>query len=177
MTKKIVINEKNLVQDDSWLNFRKVRAIIENKKGEIIVSNEGGIYIFPGGKCDGEESEELAIKREIEEETGIKLTDEFMEKILEIEAFYDDFYDFRSDSIKPRHMLTTYFHVKTKKKIDTNKLKLTTDEKKLGFNIFTCSKNNLYKLLNEDHSLIRNGKFFDEENKVVLEEIFMQKKR
>lgn len=174
--KRIVLNDKNLVQDDSWLNFRKVRAIIENNVGEIIVSNEGGICIFPGGKCDGDEPEELAIKREIEEETGIKLTSDVMEKVLEIEAFYDDFYDFRSDSIKPRHMLTTYFHVKTEKKIDTNKLKLTPSEEKLGFNVFTTGKNNLYKLLNEHHSNIRNGKFFDEENKVVLEEIFMKKK-
>lgn len=144
--KRVVLNDKKLVPNSNWLNFRKVRAIIENKNGEIIVSNEGGICIFPGGKCDGEEYEELAIKREIEEETGIKLTNDFMEKILEIEAFYDDFYDFRSDSIKPRHMLTTYFYVKTEKKIDTNKLKLTTDEKRLGFNIFTTGKNNLYKL-------------------------------
>lgn len=163
--KKIILNDKNLVPDSSWLNFRKVRAIIENKEGKIVISKEGGVYIFPGGKCDGDEKEEVAIKREIKEETGIILTDEMLEKVLEIEAFYDDFWDYRSKTFKPRHMLTTYFYIKTNKKINVDNMGLTT------------GKNNLYKLLNEDHSLIRNGKFFDEENKAVLEEIFMKKKR
>lgn len=63
--KKIILNDKNLVPDSSWLNFRKVRAIIENKEGKIVISKEGGVYIFPGGKCDGDEKEEVAIKREI----------------------------------------------------------------------------------------------------------------
>lgn len=169
--KRIILNDKNLVMDSNWLNFRKVRAIIENKDGDIVISKEGGIYIFPGGKCDGEELEEVAIKREIKEETGIKLTDEVLEKVLEIESYYDDFYDHRSNSLKPRHTLTTYFYIKTDKKINFNELELTTGEKNLGFNIFTQSKNNLYKLLNKEHSNLRNGKFFDEENKIVLEEI------
>lgn len=175
--KRIVLNDKNLVQDDSWLYFRKVRAIIDDKERKIVVSKEGGVYIFPGGKCDGDEKEEAAIIREIKEETGIIITDEILEKVLVIESFYDDFWDYRSESLKPRHTLTTYFYIKTDKKINVDKLELTESEKRLNFNIFTCDKNNLYKLLKEDHSLIRNGKFFDEENKVVLEEIFMKKKR
>lgn len=175
--KKIILNDKNLVPDSSWLNFRKVRAIIENKEGKIVISKEGGVYIFPGGKCDGDEKEEVAIKREIKEETGIILTDEMLEKVLEIEAFYDDFWDYRSKTFKPRHMLTTYFYIKTNKKINVDNMGLTTGEIEKGFEIFTTGKNNLYKLLKEDHSLIRNGKFFDEENKAVLEEIFMKKKR
>lgn len=169
--KKIVLNDKNLVQDASWLNFRKVRAILQNKDGEFLLTKQGGVYIFPGGKCEGNELEEVAIKREVKEETGILLSDEVLEKVLQIEAFYDDFYDFRSSSFKPRYMITTYFLIKTSKDIDTNNLSLTSAEINKGFEIFTIGKNNLYKLLNKDHSLIRNGKFFDEENKIVLDEI------
>lgn len=169
--KKIILNDKNLVPDSNWLDFRKVRAIIENEEGKIMISKEGGVYIFPGGKCDGNEKEESAIIREIKEETGITITDEFLEKVLVIESFYDDFWDYRSESLKPRHTLTTYFYIKTDKKINADELELTDGEKRLGFNIFATCKNNLYKLLNEVHLDSKNGKFFDEENKIVLEEI------
>lgn len=175
MPKKIVIN-KNLVPDSSWLDFRKVRAIVQNKDGEFLLTKQGGIYIFPGGKCDGNELEEVAIKREIKEETGIELDCETLEKVLLIEAYYDDFWDRRSMSFKPRHMLTTYFLIKTNKDIDTNNLSLTPTEINKGFDIFTTGKNNLYKLLKEDHSDILNGKFFDEENKIVLDEVILKKK-
>ena len=99
--KKIILNDKNLVPDSNYLNFRKVRAIIENEEGEITICKEGGVYIFPGGKCDDDEKEESAIIREIKEETGITITDEVLEKVLVIESFYDDFWDYRSKSLKP----------------------------------------------------------------------------
>jgi len=169
--KKIILNDKNLVPDSNYLNFRKVRAIIENEEGEITICKEGGVYIFPGGKCDDDEKEESAIIREIKEETGITITDEVLEKVLVIESFYDDFWDYRSKSLKPRHTLTTYFYIKTDKKINVDELELTDGEKKLGFDIFATGKNNLYKLLNETHLDFKNGKFFDEENRIVLEEI------
>lgn len=175
MTRKKIINKKNLVPDSSWLNFRKVRAIIENASGNIVICTEGGVPIFPGGKCDANENEENAIKREVKEETGIELTDERLNKALVIESFYDDFYDFRSKKLRPRHTVTTYFYVKTNKWINKDKIELTDGEKRLGFNIFTVSKNNLYKLLNEDHQGVLNGKFFDEENRIVLNEILKEK--
>ena len=62
---KILLNPKNLVPDDSWQNFRKVRAIIENKEGCFAISSEAGKYIFPGGKCNKDENNLSAIQREI----------------------------------------------------------------------------------------------------------------
>lgn len=174
--KKIILNEKNLVPDSSWLNFRKVRAIVLNDKNEFLVTKEGGVYIFPGGKCEKDEPEDVAVKRELKEETGIELENETLEKVLEIEAYYDDFWDHRSMSFKPRYMLTTYFLIKTNKKIDISNLNLTVEERKQGFDIFSCRENILYKILTEDHSNILNGKFFDEENKIVLDEIILKKK-
>lgn len=173
--KRIVLNDKNLVQDDSWLNFRKVRAIIEDDFGNILISSEGGKLIFPGGKCDENESDEDAIIREVREETGIEL-DELLEKVLVISSYYKDFYDYRTKGPKPRHTETTYFYVKTNKEIDVNNMSLTKAEIDQNLKLFKLSKPDLFKYLNLDHSAAENGKFFDEENKVVLEEIFMQKK-
>lgn len=47
---KIVINPDNIIVDETFQVFHKVRAVVENDKGEIAISSEGGKYIFPGGK-------------------------------------------------------------------------------------------------------------------------------
>ncbi len=168
--KEIILNEKNLVPDSSWLNFEKVRVIIEDSLGNILISKEGGKLIFPGGKCNPEEKEEDAIKREVKEETGIEL-DEKLEKILIINSYYEDFFDYRTKGPKPRYTKTTYFYVKTNKEIDQNKMNLTEGEIEQNLKMFKLSKNELFENLILDHSGVENGKFFDEENKVVMNEI------
>lgn len=102
---KILINPKNLTPDNSWQRFRKVRAIIENELGCFAISIEGGKCIFPGGKCDQNEDELLAIQREIKEETGIVLELSDFQKILELETMYDDAFDYRTSTIRPRILL------------------------------------------------------------------------
>ena len=98
---KVIVNDKKLIPDETWLNFNKVRAIIENNNGEIIISTEGGKVIFPGGKVDKDEDLNTAIKRELLEETGIKFETQELKKVLELETFYEDFYDYRTKSLKP----------------------------------------------------------------------------
>ena len=172
---RIVINPKGLKVDNTWLEFRKVRGVIENSDGMIILSKEGGKYIFPGGKCDYGETELDAIKREIKEEAGIEILDNQLEKVLEIEAYYDDFWDYRSSSYKPRHTITTYFKIITDKEINLDEQNLTDGEIKESFNIFTCNLTEVNNYLCKDHSDVVNGKFFDEENKIVMEEILCKK--
>ncbi len=43
---KIVINKDHLDKNEVLQKFYKVRAIIENNEGEILISFEGGKYIF-----------------------------------------------------------------------------------------------------------------------------------
>jgi len=169
---KIVVNPDNLVVDETWQIFNKVRAIIENDNNEFIISKEGGKYIFPGGKCEMNESKIDAIQREIKEETGIYMDKTDFRKILELETFYKDFYDYRTDSIKPRYTKTIYYYAKFKNKIDFTNMKLTEGEIKENFKIFYVKKEELLKILKENHSDAKNGKFFDEENKIVLDIIF-----
>lgn len=173
---KIIVNKKNLISDGTWINFNKVRAIIENSNGEIAISSEGGKIIFPGGKIEKGEDLITAIKRELLEETGIEFKDEDLSQVLELETYYDDFYDYRTDSIKPRHTVTTYFYVKTDKPINLENLNLTDEEKNLNFKIKFVDKETLYKLLSIDHSSEQNGKFFDEENSIVIDSVSSLKK-
>lgn len=49
-----------------------VRAVVFNADGTCLLTttDEYGEYVFPGGGVDGEESDEAALARELEEETG-----------------------------------------------------------------------------------------------------------
>lgn len=172
---KVVINPNNLIPNELWQRFRKVRAIIENDNGCFALTIEGGKCIFPGGKCEKDEDELVAIQREIREETGIDFNPTEFQKVLELETLYDDFFDFRSQSFKPRHTITTYYYIRTSKNIDFESMKLTEDEKSQNFNIFFADKDTLLEMLLEDHSEQENGKFFDEENQVVVERILKKK--
>ena len=49
----------------------KARVLLENSRGEIVVSSYGGIYLLPGGSIDDGENPNTAILREIKEELGI----------------------------------------------------------------------------------------------------------
>ena len=172
---KVIVNDKKLIPDETWLNFNKVRAIIENNNGEIIISTEGGKVIFPGGKVDKGEDLNTSIKRELLEETGIKFETQELKKVLELETFYEDFYDYRTKSLKPRHTITTYFYAKVDKSINLEKLSLTEGEKSQNFKIRFIKKEKLYEMLIEDHTLQENGKFFDEENKIIMNKVLQKK--
>ena len=168
---KIKINPDNLEIDDSWVKLRKVRAVVENDLGEIAICHEGEKCIFPGGKCHKSETNIKAIQRELKEEMGIDFNLKDLNKVFKLETFYKNYFNFRTNSFYSRHTITTYYYVKTTKKIDTHKMSLTENEKKKNFTISFVNKKDLSKMINKDHSNLPNGQFFDEENKIVLEQI------
>lgn len=168
---KILINPKKLIPNMSWQTFRKVRAIIENDLGCFAISTEGGKCIFPGGKCEETEDELIAIKREIKEETGIEFAISDFKKVLELETLYDDAIDYRTNSVRPRHTITTYYYVKTNSRLDEQNMSLTEGEIRENFRISFVDKERLFEMLSEDHSVAMNGKLFDEENQVVLRKV------
>ena len=51
----------------------KARVLLENSRGEIVVSSYGGIHLLPGGSIDDGENPNTAILREIKEEFGLSL--------------------------------------------------------------------------------------------------------
>jgi 8-oxo-dGTP pyrophosphatase MutT (NUDIX family) len=166
-----IINHKNLTPEKNWKYFRKVRAVIEDSNGNIAISTEGGKYIFPGGKCEQDEPEDKAISREIFEETGIKIDSSSFIREFQLYVIYDNFYNYRTGQHEPRHMLTTFYYAKTNETINEELMQLTEGELKEGFKISFVDKNSLIKMLNEDHSNMENGIFFDEENKMVINKI------
>ena len=168
---KILLNPKNLVPDDSWQTYRKVRAVIENKDGCIAISSEAGKYIFPGGTCDPNEEDLVAIQREIMEETGIVFSPNDFHKVLELETMYDNAVDYRTKMVRPRHTITTYYYVKTDKAINTANMNLTEGEIQENFKISFVDRETLFKMLLEEHKEAMNWQIFYEENQVVVNNI------
>lgn len=171
---KVIINPKKLVVDDTWQIFYKVRAVIKNDEGKYAISTEAGKCIFPGGKCESAEDELIAIKRELYEELGIKFDDSQLKEMFVLEAFYDDYYDFRIKQYGPRCTITKYFYGETEQNIDYSKMNLTEDELSQKFKSSFVSFDELIKMIKTDHSGAFNGNCFDEENKIVLENIIRQ---
>lgn len=172
---KIVINKKNLIPDDSWQKMRKVRAVIENEEGCFAISHEAGKYIFPGGTCDNDEENLIAIQREILEETGIIIPKEEFKQILELETIYDNAVDYRTKMVRPRHTITTYYYVKTNQSINKDNINLTEDEKDANFKISFVEKEALLKLLLEEHKDALNWEIFYDENKVIADNVLKNK--
>ena len=86
---KIVINPKDLVVDDSFQVFHKVRAVIKNDEGKYAITTESGKCIFPGGKLENDEDVFTAIKRELLEELGIEFLDSEIKREFVLETLYD----------------------------------------------------------------------------------------
>ena len=69
-------------------------AIIVNARGQILLSkraantHQGGLWEFPGGKCEPKESFAEALKREIDEELGLEVL--ASQPIMEIAHDYGD---------------------------------------------------------------------------------------
>lgn len=166
---KILLNSKNLVPDNSWHFYRKVRAVIENSDGQIAISSESDKYIFPGGKCELNEDNLSAIQREIKEEMGIILSSKDFKELFELETLYDNVFDYRTNSITSRHTITTYYYVKTDQVINKEKMSLTEDEIEKDFKIFFVDKETLLKMLKEEHKEAVNWHLFYDENKVVVD--------
>ncbi|MBR6113129.1 MAG: NUDIX hydrolase [Bacilli bacterium] len=71
--RQIVINENNLTDEDIELNVVRVKALLINSQGKILLAHNNNTYQFPGGHVEEDESMDKCIEREVKEETGINV--------------------------------------------------------------------------------------------------------
>ena len=70
---KIIINENGLVDHDIEMEVVRVKGLIINSLGKILLAHNNYTYQFPGGHTEDGENLDDCIVREIKEETGITL--------------------------------------------------------------------------------------------------------
>lgn len=127
--KEIKFNESNLREDEIDKKVRKVRAMVMNKNGQGLLVKYAGIYMLPGGKIDGNETELEALKREIAEESGIEIKPEEAVPFLRIDSYDKDYFDRVEQKDINRLTQTTFYEVHTDSEIDVTKKHLTESEK------------------------------------------------
>ena len=88
--KEIIINDSHLIEDDMDDKVIRVKALIFNSNGEILLVHNNNTYQFPGGHKKSNESIDDTILREIKEEIGIDL--EIKERPFLCISTYDDNY-------------------------------------------------------------------------------------
>ena len=90
--KEIVINDSGLNKEEIDLEVIRVKALIVNSSGKILMAFNNNTFQFPGGHLEDGESKEECIRREVMEETGI-IIEESLEPFLVITTYDDNYFD------------------------------------------------------------------------------------
>lgn len=127
--KTITFNDNDLGMLDIIDITRKTRAVIINDDERVYLSSYAGIYMFPGGKIEGNEEPLEVVKREVKEETGIELEFISKEPFLLVQQFIKNYPKRNSDNILSNRLMQTYYYfANTNHYINPNGVKLTSEE-------------------------------------------------
>ena len=128
--KEFVINDDNLRDEDIEKKVVRVKALILNSKGNILLVYNNNTYQFPGGHVDEDEEIDECMKREIREEVGIDV--EVDDPFLSIETYDNDYFG------TGKKVLNTiyYYRVFTDLEPDFSKTKYDALEMKTDFDLF-----------------------------------------
>ena len=158
--KEILYNYDNLSTQEIDEVVIRVKGLLINDNDEIILGYSNNKYQFPGGHLEVLETLINCLKREIEEETGIVLTDEEPILFQKITHYSKNYYNRGLN----RENIIYYYLVKTNKKVDLNNTKYDEIEKEGNFCIKIVKLDDIEKVLKD------NCKKFSE-NKVIVEEM------
>ena len=127
--KEIIYNNDNLNDDDITELVVRTKALIINH-GKILIGNENGVFQFPGGHLEKNESYNDCLKREILEETGIEFSDSEIEGPFMKVTFKNKDWP---EVGKNRKSEIYYYVVYTDKNPDLTKTNYTENELKNNF--------------------------------------------
>ncbi|NLD79171.1 MAG: NUDIX hydrolase [Mollicutes bacterium] len=145
----------------------KSRAILINEKGQVLVANYGGVYLFPGGSIDENETIITALIRELKEEIGCDYEETEL-KFIVCSEFYQKDYLKRNGKVKNRLIKTNYFIGKYKGVLNINQ-KLTKKEMKNKFKLELLPLKDLKNINNNSRNI-----FFQKEIITILNTLEME---
>ncbi len=143
--KEIIINDDQLNDEDIEQKVVRVKGLILNSKGKILLAHNNNTYQFPGGHKEDDESMDDCIKREIKEETGIDL--EVVEKpFLCIDTYDNDYFGTGKKVLNSIY----YYRFFTDEVPNFNETKYDELELATDFNLFYLSFSNLGEFLQKN---------------------------
>ena len=139
-------NLNNLKESDMTETVKRVKVLIINSKKEILLAHSNNEYHFPGGHVEKNESLKDAVKREIEEETGVKLNITNKKYFAKKIGYYKDW----PEKGKNRKIEIYYYLINKDLEPDLNNIKYTESEKQGNFKLQYIKLNEIEKVLKEN---------------------------
>ena len=135
--KEIIYNYDNLRDEEINNHINRAKALIVNSHNEILFGYADKTYQFIGGHVEVGETDEACLKREIMEESGMTLRFTKVSPFLAIKYYSKDYPE------KGLNTITTnnYYVIKTDKKPNLAKRKLTDYETEWGYEYRFVDKN------------------------------------
>lgn len=177
--KQIVYNGSNLTDGEIDRVVNKVRGVVINKKGQIMLCKNAGIYLLPGGSIEENEDAAEGLKREIFEEGGeMEIDESRTTPFLQIKSYNRNYYDRKLKRYTNRLTVTSFFETYTENDIIPEKLHLTESEKEKGFMPFFTNLSSVDYIVssNPTKDNEKRGEF-DREILTVLREYALFKKQ
>ena len=166
--KKIKFDYEEDVKYEKQVN--KVRAIVINEQGRCLLVKYAGLYMLPGGRIDKGETELEALKREIEEESGIEINVNEVEPYLEIETYNKNYYT-RAEKREINRITNTKFYIAyTNQEINDDNKKLTESEKEENQTIEFVNLSIIQYLIETNKTNNKKKSNFDREILTALKE-------
>lgn len=167
MIKSVEIKEEN-IQVEPSIKKIKSRALLFNSSNEILIANYGGVFLLPGGSVEKGENPNLAIVREIKEETGIDKKIEDLKPFLKLRYYQTDYPE--RNGQKTDRLLVTYYYLGNVESFSMENNHLSQKEKKDGFELKFYSLDEIKKLVNNNDFNNPRKKYFDKELEVIIEQ-------
>ncbi|MBQ6539395.1 MAG: NUDIX hydrolase [Bacilli bacterium] len=142
--KKIIINDSNLEDKDIDYSVIRVKALVVNEEGKLILAHNNGTFQFPGGHLEEDENLKDALIREVKEETGINNMG-VRDCFLEIVTYDDNYFD------SGKHVINKiyYYKIETKDKPDLNNTSYDEIESSTPFNLYYLDDYKLIDFINK----------------------------
>ena len=146
--KEIIINDYHLTDDEMEEKVIRVKALIINSSGKILIAHNNNTYQFPGGHKEDNETMDECIIREIKEETGITL------KVIERPFLCISTYDHNYFNTGRKVLNSIYYYRFFTDEVP-NLLETRYDELELAtdFNLFYLNFNDLESFLQKQISV------------------------
>ncbi len=165
---RIVINEYNIKDEDINEIETRVKAILINKKDEVLLGYAKNKYQFIGGHVEEKETLVETAEREILEETGIELSiDKSLKPVAKYECYWKD-----EPKVNQNKKLEIYYYIlKCDKKVNYDKTNYTEEEKKNNFELRYIPISNLENEIIDNCNKYESAKGIAEEMLEVVKRV------
>ena len=160
-----IINNINNLDDSDITDFSvKVKLLLVNSKGELLLAYSHNEYQFPGGTKESNEDIVDTVYRELREETGIILNNLNLEPIIKSSGYYKD-WPFVG---RNKRVDIYYYEIEIDEKPNLDNLDLTDNEKNGNFLLKYVSLDNVFSELDRNVLLYGDKHGIAREMKEVL---------